>query len=485
MIANINSSGTPRGVLKMAHKAWLAAADMRSRRSRYKRYTYGDQWSDIVKNASGEYVTEEEYAVESGKRPLTNNLIRQLVKSIVGYFRTNETSTDLLQHDAKSLTQLRQANCLGELDARMLEEFLISGCAIQRVTREARPGKGYGVWVDNVSPSRFFIDLTNDPRGWDARLVGMIHDMSLTEVIMRYAHGSRLRSQQLTRLYNQVDRSVAYAHVDDLGVSNELGVDFFRAPSGKCRVIEVWTLEGRERLRCHDRETGRYYASKVDDEPLLNDENALRMETHRPLIDYRWDIETCWHCRFFAPDGTVIEEMDSPYEHGSHPFVAKFYPLTDGEIHSFVEDVIDQQRYVNRLITLIDHVMGSSAKGVLLFPDDVKADWMSWDDVARNWSKPDGVIPVKGYQSAEMPRQMSANNSDIGAYQLLDLELRLMEDISGVSRAFMGREAGSTTAASLYNAQAQNSAVAMADIYATFNSFRGDRDAKMLRSGVG
>lgn len=60
-----------------------------------------------------------------------------------------------------------------------------------------------------------------------------------------------------------------------------------------------------------------------------------------------------------------------------------------------------------------------------------------------------------------------------------------MEDISGVSRAFMGREAGSTTAASLYNAQAQNSAVAMADIYATFNSFRGDRDAKMLRSGVG
>ena len=43
----------------------------------------------------------------------------------------------------------------------------------------------------------------------------------------------------------------------------------------------------------------------------------------------------------------------------------KAYPFIDGEIHSFVADVIDQQRYTNRLITLNDWVIRASAKGVL------------------------------------------------------------------------------------------------------------------------
>ena len=63
----------------------------------------------------------------------------------------------------------------------------------------------------------------------------------------------------------------------------------------------------------------------------------------------------------------IISQYDSSYRHRSHPFVFKLYPLTDGEVHSMVEDVIDQQKYVNRLITLVDHIMGASAKGALLY----------------------------------------------------------------------------------------------------------------------
>lgn len=73
----------------------------------------------------------------------------------------------------------------------------------------------------------------------------------------------------------------------------------------------------------------------------------------------------------------------------------KFYPLTDGEIHPFVEDVIDQQKYVNRLITLIDNVMGTSAKGVLLFPEDQLSDGTSWADIKAMWASYDGVIPYR------------------------------------------------------------------------------------------
>ena len=64
-----------------------------------------------------------------------------------------------------------------------------------------------------------------------------------------------------------------------------------------------------------------------------------------------------WHCRFYAPGGELLDEYDSPYGHGMHPFMVKMYPLIDGEVHSFVEDVVDQQRYINRLITLMDHCL--------------------------------------------------------------------------------------------------------------------------------
>ncbi len=40
-----------------------------------------------------------------------------------------------------------------------------------------------------------------------------------------------------------------------------------------------------------------------------------------------------------------------------------FYPMIDGEIHSFVEDIIDQQHNINWLMTLNDRMLSQAAKG--------------------------------------------------------------------------------------------------------------------------
>ena len=77
-----------------------------------------------------------------------------------------------------------------------------------------------------------------------------------------------------------------------------------------------------------------------------------------------------WHYHFITPDGQVIREGASPYSHGGHPYVFKAYPFIDGEIHSFVSDIIDQQKVTNRLISMYDWILRASAKGVLLFPEE-------------------------------------------------------------------------------------------------------------------
>ena len=43
---------------------------------------------------------------------------------------------------------------------------------------------------------------------------------------------------------------------------------------------------------------------------------------------------------------------------------------TQANIAELDQNIIDQQRYINRLITLIDFIMGASAKGVLVFPEN-------------------------------------------------------------------------------------------------------------------
>jgi hypothetical protein len=160
----------------------------------------------------------------------------------------------------------------------------------------------------------------------------------------------------------------------------------------------------------------------------------------------------------------------------------RLYPLFDGEIHSFVEDVIDQQRYINRLITMIDFIMGSSAKGVLLFPEDQIPDGMTIDDIATEWTRYNGIILFRPKPGCPMPQQVSVNATNVGAYDLLSLQMRLLEDISGVHSAMQGKSVSAGTPSSLYAQQVQYSATNLLDIFESFKTFREERDTKILKT---
>ena len=121
-------------MMNKALEAWTACAELRARRERYKRFTYGRQWDDPVRDPdTGKVTTEREVLSRDGRPPLTNNMIRQLVKCVVGRFRVyRQTSEEAIKAD-RHLARLHIDNELDELDSRLLEEFLISGAAVQRI----------------------------------------------------------------------------------------------------------------------------------------------------------------------------------------------------------------------------------------------------------------------------------------------------------------------------------------------------------------
>ncbi len=488
-------------ILNEACDAWESIADFRKQRARSRDYTFGKQWGDPILLPDGRAITEEQYLREQGKIPLKNNMIRQLIKSVLGQFRAAQTEPVCIARDRneQSLGELMttvmqyvyQHNRLYELDSRTLEEFLISGSCFHKIGYGSRRGKT-DVWVHSISPSRIFFNNMEDSRLWDCTLIGELHDMTLADLLARFARGDERKMQQLREIYGNVTEEHICHSLDTLSSRTHDLLDFYIPSSpDRCRVIEVWKMTHCQRLRCHDTLSGQYYKVDASMSTHIDSLNKQRIEqaasqgveaNNVPLIETEWFLDPIWYYRFFTPLGDVLDEGESPYWHGEHPYSMRLYPLFDGEIHSFVEDVIDQQRYINRLITMIDFIMGSSAKGVLLFPEDQIPDGMTIDDIATEWTRYNGIILFRPKPGCPMPQQVSVNATNVGAYDLLSLQMRLLEDISGVHSAMQGKNVSAGTPSSLYAQQVQYSANNLLDIFESFKTFREERDTKILKT---
>ena len=229
------------------------------------------------------------------------------------------------------------------------------------------------------------------------------------------------------------------------------------------RAIEVWSLESREVMVCHNRRTAQVQVASLAEARKLRG---------NPEVAMRWDVDTQWHCRWFAPTGDLLAHWQAT----SHPFVMRFHPLIDGEVHALVEDVIDQQKYLNRLISLVDQTLMASAKGVLLYPDTALPEGFTWADVRRVWSNPGGILPYSPALGNARPEQIQSNGSNFGAYDMIELQMKLLEEVSGVHGALQGKNVATGGSATLYQLQSQNADLALTDLYDTFNAFRQQRD---------
>ena len=451
----------------------------------------------------GKSMSEEEYIKSQGNVPLKNNLIRRLVRSVLGVYRSQskEPTCTARDRDEQKLGETMstilqcnmQLNRMNDVYARTMEEFLISGFIVHRKSYGWRNGKE-DCWTDYVQPNNFFIDNNmRDFRGWDVSVLGEVHDISFGQLCEQFA-SSPQEYRQLRDIYKWAARKDYIAtYAEHFGYSRLENYDFlFTSEPGRCRVIEIWRKEQKPRYRCHDYQNGDIF--KIDEEDyaqvvLTENEERMRMakeagmpEDEVPLIKATWFVDDYWYFYYLSPFGDILREGETPYEHGSHPYVFKAYPFIDGEIHSFVADVIDQQRYTNRLITLYDWIMRASAKGVLMMPEDCLPDGVSIDDIAESWTEFNGVIVYKPSKSGKVPEQVANNSTNIGIAELLNMQLKFFEDISGVTGALQGKPGYSGESASHYNQQTENATKSLLDLLECFSCFVVDGAYKDVKN---
>ena len=488
-------------VLMEAQGYWLKMDRFRRDRERNKRYCYGDQWGDLV-TVEGKTMTEEEYIKSQGNVPLKTNLIRRLVRNVLGVYRSQSkeptcTSRDLDEQKygetmSTILQYNMQLNRMSDVYARSMEEFLISGFVAHRVWYGWANEK-LDCWVSPVDPTSFFIDCNmRDSRGWDISCIGEFHDIDFKELVNKYAHSPEDYAR-LSDIYGHArDRHMLTQTAEDFGFRHSYSYDFLcPLDPSRCRVIEVWRKEGKPRWRCHDYNTGEVYKINVEDKAEMVDAvNAERIarglmagmsQDDIPLIEATWFMDSYWYHYHLSPFGDILEEGESPYDHKGHPYAFKVYPFVDGEIHSFVGDVVDQQRYTNRLYTMWDWIMRASAKGVLLVPEEAIGD-MDLEEIADEWSRFNGVITVKTKNGVALPQQIANNSTNIGIAELLSMQLKMFEDISGVHGSLQGRSSVSGTSGTLYAQQAQNATMSLLDLLDSFSDFVTDEAYKVVKN---
>lgn len=504
METNENEQQRNLQLLDQVAHCYGAMAEFRRRRQRAVNFYRGRQWSDPVV-VNGRTMNEEQYIQMQGRAPLKQNMIRPPLRNIIGQFRSNPTKPVVFarnREDQKSAEMMTVAlesalfmNDSANRDARALEEFLLSGSAIYRTSFSLDGARQRAIpKFRAVAANRFFVDPDmEDVQGDDVALVGELLDLDIDELVAAYAHcpadEKRLRQIYAAQLDGHPDfyRPMTTSRPSAINQRPaDLSVLFPLVP-GKCRVVEVWRKQSAWRLYCHDFADGSFVLRPIADLGTIDAENHKRQKEAEnlgvtpALIEYRQQYAPLWHCYHLSPDGQTIFEGDSPYLHGSHPFVFTFYPLVDGECWGLVEDLIDQQKLINRNMILFDFINSASAKGVLLVPEECIPDDYTLDDIADEWARYNGVIKIKARAGAQIPQQIASNAINPGLTQMIEMQLQLMNDIGGVHGAMQGKAPASGTPSALYAQQSQNSSVNTLDYVATFNQFLQQRDKRLLQ----
>ncbi len=433
-------------VFERGVRAWRGLKKYREERERCKRYVFGDQWGDTIDMGNGIMMTEDEAIRQYGQLPLKNNILRRIIRNVIGVYRSKfykvpEASPDVYPQEIRELVNQQRKrtfrdNRMEELVPRLFEEFLLSGLVAVKVMPARKMGGTAQILP--VTPDNFFFHSDGyDPRGWDVDLIGEMHAVSYRSLMGRFCK-SPDDLKRIEALYGGC-----------------------RENDSPCRVAEIWHREERVLAAVHNRISGQMTVmpmEEVADRLLTSNQGAENFSIHTT-------VKQTWRHSWIAADGTLLLEDICA---DKHPYVFKAYPFVDGEMHSYISDIIDQQRYVNRLITLYDFIMKSSAKGVLLFPDSSIPRGWDLQDVAEEWARFNSVIPYRATPGVPMPTQVSVNSTNIGIAELLKIELQMLEDISSVSPTLQGKLETTSTSGTLFARQNEAAQTSLLDVLQTF-----------------
>jgi len=423
-----------RDVLERSARAWEALDDFRERRRTNRDYLFGDQWSEPVTKPDGTQITEREAIEAQGREPWEMNRVRPIIRNLEGQLRQNESDRQVFavnredNEAARVMTQaLREARKINEMprvEAHQFLEHLLAGRAAFRV--------GYK-YMSKYGRPEVVIDPVNSLR--------LFYNPDLNDP----------RGRDLSLI----------GQLHDMELEEVVNAFAPRSEELAEAIRDYYGSGPRRRHRGNEN-----YGFPAHDG--LN----FRTPTNTDL------------CR-------VIEAWragKTPFKHGEHPFVMGFGDFLDGEARGLMDDLIDQQRLYNRMVQIMDLGMSTSARGVLMIPEEMIPEGMSIEEFADEYQKVNGTIVYQAttdegepMPAQHAPQHVFSQSIPAGAFEWLEMMNQEMRDASGVKGPVMGDAAKSDTPASLYNQQIVQSQLTNLDQFESYFETLHNVDLKAVK----
>lgn len=493
-------------LLMSAYNCWNSLATLRTNIRRNEEFIYGDQHSDkVYDHENHRYVTERRMYQEMGIQPSQYNIIRNIItRSIPGLWMQNRTlpvcvaQKEENQADSDVLTATLHALYrkleISKLENSEIVQILASGIMARDINYANRNGEG-DIVADYISPYSFFVDNSmTDPRYTDCSIVGYFYDADIDLIAGKFARGSKEREMQVRALYrgNSEQRIMS---MTETFTDERIETDFFTPSienSGLGRVIKV---QRKETVSCwwvHDylHGTCKPYTDVTERElkqlkaKRIQEQAAMGVPVEKMLLlDYWWESDQRVVYYWLTPWGDVLERLVSPYWHGGFSIVFELHEFFIGKIYPFAKDLIDTQKQVNRLSNLSEILTKHSAKDLVYIPMSTLADSNGYgvDYIQRTASKIGGVIPYNIDPKAPNARPERENTmaAAFTPLNVVNMWLKISENVSGVYGALQGAQPTSGTPAQMYAQQSHNSATSLNGIYETIQSYR-NKTCKMM-----
>lgn len=498
-------------MLLRARNAWENLEPVRKSRARAMRFTYGDQWGDdvtVMINGEKKTMTMREYLSMEGNIPQQTNQIKSQVNTIVGVLikEQNEPICNAIDRDeqqyAELLTSGLQANNnknrIRQTYKLCVKDLIVGGMGVCHESYGFRDSekRREDSWTKYIDPNYFIMESTlRDPNFEDMTMVGCWYRLPFNVLSARFVQksGDYKRLKDIYGVGNNFEEG-DFVDIDEANRTENLT---FMTPVrlSECCVAEIWTLETKERIRVHDWNEGTLEIIDADDKQtikLYQDINKQRCTLGKasgfkdeeiPYITMEPFIDTFWYYRFLAPDGTILEEGESPYADRSHPFSIMITPFSDGRISGYITDSIDHQIAINRAIVLQDWIVRNQVKGFTMIPKQLVPDEMENEEFVQNGLNMGNFF----FYDAEKARgakpevfHAGAISFDAGNYIT---QLRsLMESSTAISGAIQGKQPYAGTSAALFAQQTANSSTPIASLLDDVRVFMEDNAKKKAKN---
>lgn len=491
-------------LLTRCRNAWNNLSGVRETRARTMRYCTGDQWSDTIrvyKNGYWQEMSERDYMERRNQTPMSNNIMVSILESITGLYAKQGTEPVCFarDNDSRQLSDMMSATMqcnwqtteMQDLLNHAIKDYLQGGQMFVRETWEDKELEMPDAWTELMEPDHMFFECGSDPRHNDLSLIGVLHDVSREDLYQKFAreeYGLTIKDlDTIFDLEDPYEHEGGYEFNDEKALAN-LSFDYTNKGRHYLRVIEVWTTETKPRLQCFDpiatSGNNAYFRIDLDDTAMIaklrSDNNKRKQqydemgipEDERAYIK-SWEVaDKYWYYTYMSPDGTILCQGETPYDYKSHPFTMKLYPYINGEIHPFMANVIDQQRYINRLIVMNDMALRSSFKGFKMIPTTVLGG-KSPEQFMEQAVEYDGYIfytPKRTMPNVK-PEIITSNAVNIGTNELLQIELNLIREVTNVSGALQGKAPSAGTSAARYAQESQNATTSLFTILSDMEVF--------------